>query len=199
MKTSLLALAGLASLAAAQNARPTGTLLDAVPECAHKCLTDAINNGTPCSVDDGDCLCIPDNYYAIYDVGNTCVLLECGGAVSVGASPPFSLRLPSRANNPPEEVLPQAQQYCADITGGSAEVTGTELVTALPSTTSSPAASQSSGSAASENTSAASADAESTTTGAAPAATTSDEPDAAVSLPRLGGLGLLAIGALAAF
>ncbi|KAH7376830.1 hypothetical protein B0T11DRAFT_324693 [Plectosphaerella cucumerina] len=185
MKTSLLALAGLASLAAAQNARPTGTLLDAVPECAHKCLTDAINNGTPCKVDDGDCLCIPDNYYAIYDVGNTCVLLECGGAVSV------------------EEVLPQAQQYCADITGGSAEVTGTDLVTALPSATRPPASSgtaaQSSGSAASENTSAASADAESTTTGAAPAATSSDEPDAAVSLPRLGGLGLLAIGALAAF
>ncbi|KAH6683539.1 hypothetical protein F5X68DRAFT_277114 [Plectosphaerella plurivora] len=181
MKTSaLLTLTGLAATVIAQNSRPSGTLLDAVPECARKCLSDAVTNATNCKIEDGDCVCIPDNYYAIYDAGTQCVLLECGAGLSV------------------EEVLPQAQQYCADVTGGSAEVTGTEIITALPTKTS---AASSSGTAASQaSESAADSDnADATTTGAAPAATTSDEPDAAVSLPRLGSLGLLAIGAFAAF
>lgn len=94
---------------------------------------------------------------------------------------------------PPEEVLPQAQQFCADITGLSAEVTGTELVTALPTKT--PAPSSASGPASNNTASAGSPS--STADGAA--ATSSDEPDAAPVVARLGTLGLLALGALAAF
>lgn len=88
MKSATLAILGLAAVAAAQSSG--GTLLDAVPECAHKCLSEAIQNGTPCKVDDGECLCIPDNYYSIYDVGQACVLLECGAALAIGT---FSLLL----------------------------------------------------------------------------------------------------------
>ena len=59
-------------------------ITDVMPECAVDCITEGVLNGTPCAIEDSDCICEVDNYRNTYSVSQACVLTSCGAAVALG-------------------------------------------------------------------------------------------------------------------
>ncbi|KAF1811225.1 hypothetical protein P152DRAFT_66223 [Eremomyces bilateralis CBS 781.70] len=156
-------------------------ITDFTPECADKCLEEAVAAGSPCTVDEAECQCEVDNYRAIYDAGVTCVLTACGGDVAIN------------------EVLPGAAAFCEEVIGPVATQVPNpgESSSAAPSSESSaatpaPATTTQAGSAARNGTSTPSAN--------PPAATLSEAGPAPSGAASKIGAGVLALGgALAVF
>lgn len=91
------------ALLAAAVAASAASLQDYVPECSLKCLSDARASATTCKDDtDLKCVCVLENYRAIYNSAVGCVLLACGNDVATSKifqfplSAPFSTFLFSR-------------------------------------------------------------------------------------------------------
>ncbi|KAF0331945.1 hypothetical protein K4K61_010781 [Colletotrichum sp. SAR11_59] len=173
MKSSYVLLATL-GLAAAQQ-----KFTDVIPECSVKCLTQAVKDGTKCSsIDDSQCICEATNYRNIYTVGVSCVLAACGGDVATG------------------ELLPAAAKFCREVTGGASAppVSSASVVSSAIASATSAASNATAGvSGTSTPTSGA------TATGSGAAASGTTQAGAAAGVGSMGALGMLALGALAAF
>lgn len=63
---------------------------DYLPVCSLKCLDDATQKVTTCSLTDAVCWCVQKNYEDIYNAALTCVLNACGSDVSISKSRPDS-------------------------------------------------------------------------------------------------------------
>lgn len=62
------------------------TIADFVPECAVAGLESGVKSGTPCAVDDLECVCEADNYRATYTAAVAEVLQACGSDTAIGNS-----------------------------------------------------------------------------------------------------------------
>ncbi|KAJ2891724.1 hypothetical protein MKZ38_000016 [Zalerion maritima] len=159
---------------------------DYAPECALDCLTDAISSGTECSIDDGECQCIQENYEAIYIVGADCVIDACGSEAAV------------------QEVLPAVGQFCTDVLAGegddTAETTTTTEEAAAEETTSEAVADETTGATPAETTTEADdTEADATETGVEATSTFETVSGAAGAAPRaVGGVAAVIIAGLAA-
>uniref|UniRef100_L2FRG0 CFEM domain-containing protein n=1 Tax=Colletotrichum fructicola (strain Nara gc5) TaxID=1213859 RepID=L2FRG0_COLFN len=174
MKSSYVLLATL-GLAAAQQ-----KFTDVIPECSVKCLTQAVEDGTKCSsIDDSQCICEATNYRNIYTVGVSCVLAACGGDVATG------------------ELLPAAAKFCREVTGGASAPPVSSASAAVSSTVSSAISAASNATAGVTGTSTRTSGATATGSGAAASGTT--QAGAAAGVGSMGALGMLTLGALAAF
>jgi hypothetical protein len=183
MKYAFVLLAAATGLVAAQSRAD-------IPECALPCLDKAIADTTSCSVEDTKCVCA--SFDKIQGPATTCVIKECGPEVAVG------------------KVLPATQALCANA--GKEEP--------KPASSSSAAAASSSAAPSSSaveepaSSSAAPSSVESTsvtlvpsstviTVPTTPSATPSTTPGAplptgaAAGMGSIGGLAMLALGALA--
>ncbi|EGX94601.1 hypothetical protein CCM_02872 [Cordyceps militaris CM01] len=92
---------------------------DFLPECALKCLDDATQKVTSCSLTDAVCWCVQKNYEDIYNAGVACVLTECGNDKAL------------------RQVLPGAAKFCAAATASAQAASSTPAPTATASPSSS--------------------------------------------------------------
>ncbi|OLN96865.1 hypothetical protein CCHL11_02311 [Colletotrichum chlorophyti] len=176
-------LAALVGLVAAQ-VDPT-----IIPECARDCLTQAVSSASSCTPGDYACTCVPETQDKIKTAATPCVLSACGAQVAIS------------------EVLPASAKLCAAAAaaGGSASSAAASSAAAsvsiptsasgsasLPFTTSVTAVVSSSAAA---TTRAAGNGTAATTAATTP--TTSAVPAGAGALTPVGGLVMLALGALA--
>ncbi|KAL1862783.1 hypothetical protein VTK73DRAFT_6642 [Phialemonium thermophilum] len=173
MKSFVPTLLLAAGLAAAQS------LTDFFPQCSIKCLEDGVKDATDCSIDDGVCMCIFDNYAAAVDDATQCVLSTCGNEVAVNT------------------VLPAAAAFCSAVSS-SHHLTGTPTVGTVAAT----GASTTSSSSAPASNSAESTASSSSSSSSSASSTSSSSPTPNVAAGGAGSLGLAAVlglGAIAAF
>ncbi|TQV94024.1 hypothetical protein V2A60_002908 [Cordyceps javanica] len=114
MKVATLAVVASGIWAAAAQNRA-----DFLPECALKCLDDATQKVTSCSLTDAVCWCVQKNYEDIYNAGVACVLTECGSDKAL------------------KQVLPGAAKFCAAATASAKAATSSPAPTASAASSSS--------------------------------------------------------------
>ncbi|KAJ6441331.1 CFEM domain-containing protein [Purpureocillium lavendulum] len=179
MKFTSIAVVAFAAVVSGQ------TLAD-IPSCAKTCLDDAVSKNTKCSTTDVPCIC--KSFEAIQGAATGCVLKECGQDVALN------------------KVLPATQALCKNAgSDSSAPASSSAAATSAPAS-SAPASSAPASSAPTETGSASATESAPATTmvptSAAPtngtAAPTSTAITAgAAGFAPVGGLAMLALGALA--
>ncbi|KAF6824766.1 CFEM domain-containing protein [Colletotrichum musicola] len=199
-----IVLAALAACIAAQDP-------SIIPECARDCLLKATASATTCKDGDYSCTCKPENKAAIQSAATSCVIAACGVDKALSTSSPSLPRLASVS-----EVVPASDKLCSAAAAGPATSAAATSAAASAASSAASAASSlasaasSAASAASSAASAASSAASAATTakpsasatkpagnGTAPAPTTSAVQAGAAGLAPIGGLAMLALGALA--
>ncbi|KAJ4410244.1 hypothetical protein N0V85_004002 [Neurospora sp. IMI 360204] len=71
-----------------------------IPACAQPCIVDAVSStfsSTKCSVDDYECICLPEHAAKIAAAGAPCVVAKCGSAVASSV------------------VLPAVEKFCDEV------------------------------------------------------------------------------------
>ena len=214
MKFSAAILPALVAVASAQS-------LDIFPDCALKCIQDAVGTATKCDLADFACVC--KSMDTLTAAATPCVLEKCGADVALSTSPPtvpVSPTHPWMTNPDPtiiDKVLPATKTFCEEVAAGgsgSSSASSSSSAVVTPSSTSSEAAEPTEtddGDDVESTTSAAPSaivtpPSNSTTTGAGTSSagetakpTTPVQPGAAAGVTYIGSLAMLALGALAAF
>ncbi|OAQ66283.1 extracellular membrane protein, CFEM domain-containing protein [Pochonia chlamydosporia 170] len=177
MKFVAVAAVAMAALASAQNRNE-------IPSCALPCLDDSVKKVTSCSTSDFACICKKENFSKVQGDATSCVISKCGADKAVS------------------EVLPATQKLCDEAAKGgnsapasqsSEKPTETQAPTGKPTETAMPTESAP-----------ATTDCPTTMTsapsptgnGTAPA-TSAPVTAGAAGFAPIGGLAMLAIGALA--
>jgi hypothetical protein len=184
MKYAFVLLAAATGLVAAQSRAD-------IPECALPCLDKAIADTTSCSVEDTKCVCA--SFDKIQGPATTCVIKECGPEVAVGKVLPATQALCENAGK--EEPKPASSSSAAAASSSSAAPSSS----AVEEPASSSAAPSSV-----ESTSVTLVPSSTViTVPTTPSATPSTTPGAplptgaAAGMGSIGGLAMLALGALA--
>ncbi|KHN97271.1 Extracellular membrane protein, CFEM domain protein [Metarhizium album ARSEF 1941] len=207
MKFTAVAAIAMAAVASAQSE---------VPSCALPCLNDAVKSQTKCATTDYACVCKEENFTKVQGAASSCVLEKCGTEVALNKVLPAAKALCDKAGSSggaastgmasgtqaqatdmaestgmakpsemaqPTDMAQPAETESADCSAGAepagAEPAGTEPAVAEPTGMEAPPAPASNG------------------TGAAPPAESAPVTAGAAGLAPIGGLVMLAIGALA--
>ncbi|KAK2601625.1 hypothetical protein QQS21_004860 [Conoideocrella luteorostrata] len=179
MKFSAVAAVAFAALVSAQSK-------DDIPSCAIPCLDDAVKSKTSCSTTDFACICKKENFSAIQGAATSCVISKCGPEKAVGEVLPATQKLCAAAGKP-DSSSPPSSAPSSD--GGAAPTSTAGPTTAAPTTQASqPAVTNCPTTVATQPTV--------PCNGTAPA-TSAPVTAGAAGLAPIGGLAMLAIGALA--
>ncbi|KAF6835091.1 CFEM domain-containing protein [Colletotrichum plurivorum] len=174
-----------------------------IPECARDCLLKATASATTCKDGDYSCTCKPENKVAIQSAATGCVIAACGVDKALNEVVPASDKLCSAAAAGPATTA-AATSAAVSSAAASAASSAASAASSLASAASSAASAASSAASAASSAASAATTAKPSASatkpagnGTAPAPTTSAVQAGAAGLAPIGGLAMLALGALA--